>query len=171
MCKKTEELVANQFEKLTGIEGNSAEIMNLEVYARKRESLKQMLRQVLPDLRISTSLGLVKVSDFAAYVERQEEKKEAFFQKGLAIVREVTGKEYGLDDDLYSELRPDEATHGTNEYLSQQCRYFIKSNKVYQALSLGLKGSKKVYYPPVSLLEKAKTIREVIDLYYRRGRF
>ena len=86
MCKKTEELVANQFEKLTGIEGNSAEIMNLEVYARKRESLKQMLRQVLPDLRISTSLGLVKVSDFAAYVERQEEKKEthitqAFLEK------------------------------------------------------------------------------------------
>lgn len=171
MCKKTEELVANQFEKLTGIEGNSAEIMNLEVYARKRESLKQMLRQVLPDLRISTSLGLVKVSDFAAYVERQEEKKETFFQKGLAIVRDVTGKEYGLDDDLYSELRPDEATHGTNEYLSQQCRYFIKTNKVFQALSIGLKGEKRAYYPPTSLLEKAKNIKEIIDLYYRRGRF
>ncbi len=171
MCKQTEELVANQFEKLTGVTGNSAEVMNLEVYAQKRESLKQMLRQVLPDLRISTSLGLVKVSDFAAYVERQEEKKNAFFKQGLAIVQEVTGKEYGLDDDLYSELRPDEEVHGTNEYLSQETKYFLHANKVYQALSLGLKGSKRAYYPPVSLLEKAKNIRWIIDLYYRRGRF
>ncbi len=171
MCKQTEELVASQFEKLTGVTGNHSDVMNLEVYAQKREPLTQLLRQVLPDLRISTSLGLVKVSDFAAYIERQEEKKDAFFKQGLVIVREITGKEYGLDDDLYHELRPDESTHGTNEYLSQQSRYFIKANKVYQALSVGLKGARSAYYPPTSLLEKAKTIREVIDFYYRRGRF
>lgn len=171
MCKQTEELVASQFEKLTGITGAHSEVMNLEVYVQKRESLKQMLRQVLPDLRISTSLGLVTVSDFAAYVERQEEKKNVFFKQGLAIVRDVTGKEYGFDDDLYSELRPDEEVHGTNEYLSQQCRYFIKANKVYQALSLGLKGARGAYYPPVSRLETAKNLREIIDIYYRRGRF
>ena len=171
MCKKTEELVANQFEKLTGVTGNHSDVMNLEVYAQKREPLTQLLRQVLPDLRISTSLGLVKVSDFAAYIERQEEKKDAFFKQGLAIVREITGKEYGLDDDLYHELRPDEDVHGTNEYLSQESRYFLTADKVYRALSVGLKGEKRAYYPPTSLLEKAKNIREIIDLYYRRGRF
>ena len=131
MCKKTEELVANQFEKLTGVTGNHSDVMNLEVYAQKRESLKQMLRQVLPDLRISTSLGLVKVH----------------------------------------ELRPDEDVHGTNEYLSQESRYFLTADKVYRALSVGLKGERSAYYPPTSLLEKAKNIREIIDLYYRRGRF
>lgn len=171
MCKKIEELVASQFEKLTGVTGNSDEVMNLEVYVQKREALKQMLRQVLPDLRISTSLGLVTVSDFAAYVERQEEKRDDFFKKGLAIIREVTGKEYGFDDDLYHELRPDEKVHGTNEHLAQQCRYFLKANKVYQALSLGLKGARGAYYPPVSRLETAKNLREIIDIYYRRGRF
>lgn len=72
-----------------------------------------------------------------------------------------------LDDDLYPELRP---SGEGNAYLSAQSRYFIAANRVYNALSAGLKG-RFAYYPPVSQLEKCRTLGEMIDLYYRRGRF
>ncbi len=168
MCERIERLVVNQFEKLTGVNASENQVMNFEVFPQKREALKQLLRSVLPDLRIYSSLGLVTVADFADYIEKAEKKKKAFFDKGLQIIRDVTGNEkLSFDDDLYPELRPsgEECT-----YLSEQCRYFIRANKVYSALSKGLDG-RAGYYPPVSQLESCRTLREMIDLYYRRGRF
>ena len=76
-----------------------------------------------------------------------------------------------LEDDLYAELRPREEHHGTNAYLSEQCRYFVQANKVYTAWANGLKGRHWAYYPPVSALEKCRKLRDMIDLYYRRGKF
>ena len=118
--------------------------------------------------RIYSSVGLVTVADFANYIEKAEQKKKTFFDRGLQIIREATGNEnLSLDDDLYPELRP---SGEGNAYLSAQSRYFIAANRVYNALSAGLKG-RFAYYPPVSQLEKCRTLREMIDLYYRRGRF
>ncbi|CDB53321.1 unknown [Azospirillum sp. CAG:239] len=168
MCERIERLVVNEFEKLTGVNASENQVMKFEVFPQKREALKQLLRSVLPDLRIYSSVGLVTVADFANYIEKAEEKKKTFFDRGLQIIREATGNEnLSLDDDLYPELRP---SGEGNAYLSAQSRYFIAANRVYNALSAGLKGH-FAYYPPVSQLEKCRTLREMIDLYYRRGRF
>ena len=169
MCERIEKLVASEFEKLTGIKETESKVMHYSVYPQKREDFKQLLRAVLPDLRISSTQGLITVEDFANYIEKAEEKKKAFFAKGLQIIKEITGDEtLTLEDDLYAELRP---TGEGNEYLSSQTRYFVKANKVYNALAEGLKGKKFAYNPPVSLLEKSRTLNGIIDLYYRRGKF
>lgn len=169
MCKKIEELVAYQFKNLTGVQADENNILNMNVYPQKRETLKQQLRKALPDLRLRSSDGLVRVSDFAEYIERAETKREGFFQKGLEIARLIC-EDAGLtlNDDLYAELRPQGEG---NAYLSAQCVYFLEASKVYNAWSQELKGDYYPYYPPVSLLEKCRTIREMIDLYYRRGKF
>lgn len=52
--------------------------MNFEVFPQKREALKQLLRSVLPDLRIYSSVGLVTVADFANYIEKAEQKRRLF---------------------------------------------------------------------------------------------
>ena len=92
MCERIERLVVNQFEKLTGVNASENQVMNFEVFPQKREALKQLLRSVLPDLRIYSSLGLVTVADFADYIEKAEKKKKAFFDKGLQIIRSVLRK-------------------------------------------------------------------------------
>ena len=168
MCERIEKIVASEFEKLTGIKETGNSVLHYSVFPQKREDFKQLLRAVLPDLRISSTQGLITVADFANYVEKEEEKKKTFFAKGLRIIRDVTGNEkLSFDDDLYPELRP---SGEERTYLSEQCRYFIRANKVYSALSKGLDG-RAGYYPPVSQLESCRTLREMIDLYYRRGRF
>ena len=107
MCERIERLVVNEFEKLTGVNASENQVMNFEVFPQKREALKQLLRSVLPDLRIYSSVGLVTVADFANYIEKAEQKKKTFFDRGLQIIREATGNEnLSLDDDLYPELRP-----------------------------------------------------------------
>ena len=106
MCERIERLVVNEFEKLTGVNASENQVMNFEVFPQKREALKQLLRSVLPDLRIYSSVGLVTVADFANYIEKAEQKKKTFFDRGLQIIREATGNEnLSLDDDLYPELR------------------------------------------------------------------
>lgn len=163
-------LIANQFKKLTGVSTDENQILSLPVFPQKREPLKQLLRSVLPNLRIRSSEGLVTVADFANYVETAQVKKNAFFSKGLEIIRTVTGNDrLSFDDDLYSELRP--VNKSGNAYLSEQCRYFIKANKVYAALSKGLRGKLSPYCPPVSQLENCRNLLEIIDLFYRRGKF
>ena len=162
MCKRIEELVADQFRNFTGVVvKDENQLLNLEVFPQKREPFKQLLRNVLPDLRLRSSYGLVTVADFAGYVEKEEDKRTAFFQKGLEIARQMTGNNaLTLEDDLYAELRPREEHHGTNAYLSE-----------HTAWANGLKGRHWAYYPPVSALEKCRKLRDMIDLYYRRGKF
>ena len=92
MCKRIEELVADQFRNFTGVVvKDENQLLNLEVFPQKREPFKQLLRNVLPDLRLRSSYGLVTVADFAGYVEKEEDKRTAFFQKGLEIARQMTG--------------------------------------------------------------------------------
>ena len=75
MCKRIEELVANQFRNFTGVVvKDENQLLNLEVFPQKREPFKQLLRNVLPDLRLRSSYGLVTVADFAGYVEKEEDK-------------------------------------------------------------------------------------------------
>ena len=93
MCERIERLVVNEFEKLTGVNASENQVMKFEVFPQKREALKQLLRSVLPDLRIYSSVGLVTVADFANYIEKAEEKKKTFFDRGLQIIREATGNE------------------------------------------------------------------------------
>lgn len=165
-----ENLIASQFKKLTGVSADNNHVLNLSVFPKKREPLKQLLRSVLPDLRIRNLDGVVTVSDFANYIENAESKKKAFFNQGLQIVREITKNEsLSLDDDLYAELRPTNETG--NAHLSAQCRYFFKASSVYTALSVGLKGKHQPYYPPTSQLERCGSLKELINLYYRRGKF
>lgn len=78
MCERIERLVVNEFEKLTGVNASENQVMNFEVFPKKREALKQLLRSVLPDLRIYSSVGLVTVADFANYIEKAEQKRRLF---------------------------------------------------------------------------------------------
>lgn len=78
MCERIERLVVNEFEKLTGVNASENQVMKFEVFPQKREALKQLLRSVLPDLRIYSSVGLVTVADFANYIEKAEEKRRLF---------------------------------------------------------------------------------------------
>lgn len=78
MCERIERLVVNEFEKLTGVNASENQVMNFEVFPQKREALKQLLRSVLPDLRIYSSVGLVTVADFANYIETAEQKRRLF---------------------------------------------------------------------------------------------
>ena len=72
MCKRIEELVADQFRNFTGVVvKDENQLLNLEVFPQKREPFKQLLRNVLPDLRLRSSYGLVTVADFAGYVEKE----------------------------------------------------------------------------------------------------
>lgn len=49
MCKRIEELVANQFRNFTGVVvKDENQLLNLEVFPQKREPFKQLLRNVLP---------------------------------------------------------------------------------------------------------------------------
>ena len=75
MCKRIEELVADQFRNFTGVVvKDENQLLNLEVFPQKREPFKQLLRNVLPDLRLRSSYGLVTVADFAGYVEKEAGK-------------------------------------------------------------------------------------------------
>lgn len=170
MCKKIEELVANQFKNLTGVPAESMDqLLNMEVYPRNREPFVQLMRSVLPDLRISRSDGFIKVADFAQQIENSEAKKRKFFERGLEIVRRVTGNpDYQFEDDLYPDLRPDR--QDTKKRLSQEANYFCRANRVYMALAKEL-NPKNPYYPELTRCEKASNLRDLIDLYYRRGKF
>ena len=137
MCERIERLVVNEFEKLTGVNASENQVMKFEVFPQKREALKQLLRSVLPDLRIYSSVGLVTVADFANYIEKAEEKKKTFFDRGLQIIREATGNEnLSLDDDLYPELRP---SGEGNAYLSAQSRYLLRRTEFTTLCRPGLK--------------------------------
>ena len=49
MCKRIEELVADQFRNFTGVVvKDENQLLNLEVFPQKREPFKQLLRNVLP---------------------------------------------------------------------------------------------------------------------------
>ncbi len=137
--------------------------------AVEREVFKKVLQAEYPDLRYRNIEGLITIDDFAVKVENELKKKEEFFSKALAIIRNVAGHpEYTLDSFLFEEFEPRYLTG--NKKLSDQANYFVHCQKVYNALALKMY-TKVVFRPSAPALEKVHNLRELIDLYYRKGRF
>ena len=137
--------------------------------AVEREVFKKVLQAEYPDLRYRNIEGLITIDDFAVKVENELKKKEEFFSKALAIIRNVAGHpEYTLDSFLFEEFEPRHLIG--NKKLSDQANYFVHCQKVYNALALKMY-TKVIFYPSAPALEKVHNLRELIDLYYRKGRF
>ena len=135
----------------------------------EREVFKKVLQAEYPDLRYRNIDGLVTIDDFAVKIEEEQQKKENFFNKALDIIRDVTGHpEYTFDSVLLEEFKPSHASG--NKRLSEEAHYFVRCQKVYNALSEKMY-TKVVYHPSAPALAKAKNLRELIDIYYRKGRF
>lgn len=84
MCKRIEELVADQFRNFTGVVvKDENQLLNLEVFPQKREPFKQLLRNVLPDLRLRSSYGLVTVADFARLCGERGRQAYGFLSERL----------------------------------------------------------------------------------------
>lgn len=137
--------------------------------AIEREVFKKVVQEEWPDLRYRNINGLVTIDDFAAKIEAELQKKEDFFNKALAIIRDVTGHpEYTFESTLLEEFKPKHITG--NKHLSENAHYFIRCQRVYRALSAKMY-TKVIFYPSAPTLERASTLRELIDIYYRKGRF
>ena len=137
--------------------------------AIEREVFKKVVQEEWPDLRYRNIDGLTTIDDFAVKIETELQKKEDFFTKALAIIRDVTGhSEYTLESALLEEFKPKHITG--NKHLSENAHYFIRCQKVYNALSEKMYTT-WVFHPTAPALEKTRNLRELIDLYYRKGRF
>ena len=137
--------------------------------AIERDIFKKVLQAEFSDLRYRNIDGLVTIDDFTVKVEEELQKKEGFFQKALALIQEVTKHpEYTLDSVLLAEFKPKHKTG--NKRLSEEAHYFLKCLKVYNALSEKMY-TKVTYHPSAPALEKASNLQELIDIYYRKGRF
>ena len=137
--------------------------------AIEREVFKKILQTEYPDLRYRNIEGLVTIDDFALKVEEEVQRKVDFFNKALGIIREVAGHpEYKFDSVLYSEFKP-KHTSGPKR-LSDEAHYFIRCQKIYNKLSEKMY-TKVTFHPSTPALEKAQTLGELIDIYYRKGRF
>lgn len=135
----------------------------------ERELFKKVVQAEFPDLRYRNIDGLITIDDFAVKVEEELKKKEDFFNKALGIVREVSGHpEYTLDSFLLEEFEPRYQTG--NKRLSDEANYFVKCQKVYNALSKQMY-TKERFYPKSTALENAGNLRQLIEIYYRKGRF
>lgn len=135
----------------------------------ERDIFKKIIQAEFPDLRYRNIGGLVSIDDFAVKVEEELQRKEDFFNKALDIIREVTGHpEYTFESVLLEEFKPKQISG--SKRLSDEAHYFIKCQKVYNALSEKMY-TKIVFHPSAPALEKVTTLRELIDIYYRKGRF
>ena len=136
---------------------------------REREPFKKVVQEAFPDLRYRNIDGLVTIDDFAVKVEAELKKREDFFNKALELIRTVSKHpEYDFDSVLFAETLPKHKTE--KKRLSEQANYFVKCQKVYRALSAQMY-SKVIFHPTAPTLEKTKNLRELIDVYYRKGRF
>ena len=86
MCKRIEELVADQFRNFTGVVvKDENQLLNLEVFPQKREPFKQLLRNVLPDLRLRSSYGLVTVADLPVMWRKRKTSVRLSFRKAWKL--------------------------------------------------------------------------------------
>jgi len=135
----------------------------------ERDLFKKVIQQKFTDLRFRNIDGLISIDDFAVKVEKELKKRKAFFKEALKNIREVSQHpEYTFRSILYAEFKP-KHTSGTKR-LSDEANYFIKCQKVYNALSAKMY-TKVVYHPTAPALAKVHNLYELIDLYYRKGRF
>ena len=137
--------------------------------AIEREVFKKVVQEEFSDLRYRNIDGLVTIDDFAVKIEEELHKKEVFFYKALGTICEVTNHpEYTFDSVLLEEFKPKHTTG--SKRLSEEAHYFIKCLKVYNALSTQMYTT-WVFRPSAPALKKANNLRELIDIYYRKGRF
>ena len=140
-----------------------------EIPIIERSIFKKVIQEEFPDLRYRNINGLSTIDDFANKIEKEIQNKEAFFNKALDIIRRITGHpEYTLDSVLYEEFKPH--TRFGNQRFSKEANYFLKCQKVYNTLSENMY-SKVMYHPSAAELERTKNLRELIDVYYRKGHF
>lgn len=140
---------------------------NEEIPIIQRDALKKAIQLAYPNLRYRNINGLVTIDDFANKIEHETAYREEFFTKALELIRRVTGhQEYTFDSFLFEEYEP-RYLNG-NKKMSDEANYFIKCQKIYQALA---RMNKECFHPSSPKLESVKNLRELIDLYYRRGRF
>lgn len=163
--EEIERIVWNEFVKFTGVEGE--EDLNLEIFSIKRENFVRHLRLLFPELRLCNSFGKKTVKDFIDALFAEQIYKEKFINEVLDVVKKISGHtEYGLGDRLFEELRVRESEPETNARQAEEVKFFMAANKVFSALS-----QKTQYYPPYSVLANAENIRELAEIYYRRGQF
>lgn len=141
-------------------------ILEQEVLYGLQHDLKRKIQQAYPDLRYHNCGDLKTLGDYIDKAVEEDNFKREFFEKALGIIREVSGHpEYTLDSKLYVE----HLHHGELKE-SQEANYYANCIPVYKALTKRLY-TKVEYYPNPCLLERARNLREVIDVYYRKGRF
>ena len=140
-----------------------------EIPIIERSIFKKVIQKEFPDLRYRNINDLSTIDDFANKIEKEIQNKEAFFNKALDIIRRITGHpEYTFDSVLLEEYKP-QHSEGNKRY-SDEANYFIKCQKVYNALAENIY-TKVVYHPSAAELERTKNLRELIDIYYRKGNF
>lgn len=170
MCKNKnlqKKLVDLFEEKVANIPGENKP--HYKVNPTERHAFKKAIQEAFPDLRYRDIDGLVTIDDFADKVEAEIKKREDFFNKALDLICMVTEHpEYTLDSVLFAEVVPKHQTG--NKRLSEEANYFVKCQKVYNALSAKMY-TKVVFHPTAPALEKTKNLRDLIDVYYRKGRF
>lgn len=163
--EEIERIVWNEFVKFTGVEGE--EDLNLEIFSIKRENFVRHLRLLFPELRLRNSFGKKTVEDFIDALFAEQIYKEKFINEVLDVVKKISGHtEYGLGNRLFEELRVRESEPETNARQAEEVKFFMAANKVFSALS-----QKTQYYPPYTVLANAENIRELAEIYYRRGQF
>ena len=120
-----------------------------------------------------TKRELIQFMDELVELASEENKtrailvKEKFINEVLDVVKKISGHtEYGLGNRLFEELRVRESEPETNARQAEEVKFFMAANKVFSALS-----QKTQYYPPYSVLANAENIRELAEIYYRRGQF
>ena len=124
------------------------------------EKLKKAIQREFPDLRFRKTEGLFTLKDFAVKLENQMKKKEDFFELALGIIRKTAKHpEYTFESKLFKEFVPQ-----SSDDQSASAIYCIKCRPVVQALATRLFAVP--YYPSSIALEKAKDLREFIDLFY-----
>lgn len=164
--KITDEIVA-MFKSLVdpNVELKS-NILEQEVLYGLQHDLQRKIQQLYPDLRYRHCGELRTLGDYINKAIDEDNFKREFFEKALGIISETSGHpEYTLDSKLYAEH-----LHHGNVKESQEGNYYVHCLPVYKALTKRMY-TKVEYYPNPSLLENAHTLRELIDIYYRKGRF
>ena len=135
----------------------------------ERDLFKRAIQTEWADLRYRRIEGLVTIDDFALKLEEELQRKEDFFAKALGIIRNITEHpEYTLESVLLEEFKP-KHTSG-KERLSEEANYFVKCQKVYNALSAQMYTT-VVFHPSAPAIEKVGNLKDLIDIYYRKGRF
>ena len=169
MVKLFEEKVAKIPSAFAFDDADEREKVLYPIPAVEREIFKKVVQTEFSDLRYRNIEGLVTINDFAVKVEDELKKKKEFFNKALDIIREVAGHpEYTFDSFLFEEFKP--RFQNGNKKLSDNANYFVHCQKVYNALTVKMY-SNGVFHPSAPALEKVRNLRELIDVYYRKGRF